>query len=138
MSASPGRPADRSAVELELQTEGLRATDVRRTVVAHLKREASADSDFDAAELIVGELLANVFKYAPGSFHVGLSWEHGFAVFEIRDHGQGFSFPRPQPPQGQAGGHGLRLAATLAREMSVRRVNDQGNLVRAVLPVAHA
>jgi anti-sigma regulatory factor (Ser/Thr protein kinase) len=125
-------------VELRLETAQVQATDVRRDIVAFLKREASADSDFHAAELIVGELLANVVKHAPGSFEIGVFWEHGYAVFEISDGGQRFSYPRPPPEPSQGSGHGLRLAAALARELIVRRVNDHGNLVRAVLPVTRS
>ena len=138
MNPGWGEPAQGSAMKLDLQTEGLRAAEVRRTIVAHLKREATVDSDFGAAELIVGELLANVVKYAPGPFHIELFWERGSAIFEIRDYGQGFAFPRPQPTPDQPGGHGLHLAAKLARELIVRRVDDRGNLVRAVLPVTRA
>jgi len=125
-------------VKLDLRTEGLHAADVRRKIVARLKREGTSDSDFGAAELIVGELLANVIKYAPGSFQIELSWEHAFAVFAIRDQGQRFAFPPPEPSPDRAGGHGLHLAAKLARELLVRRDNDHGNLVRAVLPVKRA
>jgi len=107
---------------------------VRRQILAHLKREATADSDFSAAELIVGELLTNVVRYAPGEFQIDLFWEGGFAVFEIRDRGQHFDYPPPRPSPDRPGGHGLYLAAKLAREFSVRREN-RGNLVRAILPV---
>jgi len=123
-------------VELRLTTAELRATDLRRDIVAYLKREASANSDFAAAELIVGELLANVVRYAPGSVEIDVFWEDGYAVFEIRDAGKHFTYPRPQPEASQTSGHGLRLAAALARDLVVRRANDHGNVVRAVLPVA--
>ena len=136
--ASRAKRVRTACVNLDLQTDGLRAGEIRRSIIAFLKRGGRPDSDFDAAELIVGELLSNVVRYAPGRFRVGVSWEHGFAVIEIADAGRSFTYPRPPPELESPGGHGLRLAASLARELTVRRIDDRGNLVRAVLPVTRA
>ena len=122
-------------MNLRLNSGVAQSSEIRRRIAKALALEAAGGSDLYAAEVIAGELLANVMRYAPGEFVVDLSWdEHGFAVLEIRDRGPAFSYPRPVPPAAQTGGRGLNIVGALSREMSVTH-DANGNAIRVVLPV---
>jgi anti-sigma regulatory factor (Ser/Thr protein kinase) len=121
-------------VDLHLNTALAPTARTRRDVLDYLRRTARPDSDFEAAESIVGELLANVVRHAPGDFDLRLRWDRGYAVLEMHDRGPAFDYPRPLAQPLAIGGHGLRLVATLAREVIVRRERN-GNVLSVVLPV---
>jgi anti-sigma regulatory factor (Ser/Thr protein kinase) len=123
-------------LELHLDTDGLRIAAARREIVHRLQEVGSSDSDFGAAELIIGELLANVSRHAPGPFVVRVGLRSGYAYLEVIDGGQGFTLPTaPRNPM-EASGHGLHLVRSLARKLDVRHVPGQGTTVYAELPVA--
>lgn len=128
-------PADPRLLELHLDTAALRVASVRREIVRHLHEIGAPDSDFSAAELIVGELIANVTRHAPGLFDVRVGMDGGYAFFEVRDRGSGFTIPTSPRSPLESTGHGLHLVCALARKVSVRHVPGEGTTVYVELPV---
>ena len=94
----------------------------------------ASDSDFDGAELIVGELLGNAVRYAPGPVTVHLSWADDEAVFTIHDRGPGFNPRMELPPDLGTSGRGLYIVKKLARNVTVS-CSPAGSTVTATLPV---
>lgn len=124
------------SLEIRSNTDGLNAGELRRRVMRTLRAKAAGEPlDFDAVEAILGELLANVFKYAPGAFELRLAGRPGGrTTLEVRDGGPAFAFPPPLRSLSEPGGHGLRLAAALARDFNVAHEAGAGNRVTVVLP----
>ena len=100
-------------------------------------RSASADSDIAGAELIFGELLANVVRHAGGAGTFRLDWVGANAWLIVEDRGGGFreaprgSLHDPAAEQGR----GLGLVTLLAVEVTVSNREDGGARVCVVLPV---
>jgi anti-sigma regulatory factor (Ser/Thr protein kinase) len=120
-------------LELHLDTGDIRAGEVRRRVIAALQATV-ASIDAEAAEAVLGELLANVYRYAPGPYCVRLGTDAGGAtLLEVSDSGPRFPYPAlPRDPT-EPGGHGLRLAAALSSSFAVLHADGRGNTVQAVL-----
>ena len=104
--------------------------------------EASADcatSDLDAAELIVGELIANVVRHGAPPFGVCVDWNDEFPLLYVSDRGR----PQrhllyPAPDRGAERGRGLLLVRALAAgEVVVDPPGDQhrGTRIAVALPV---
>ncbi len=104
--------------------------------------EASADhatSDLDAAELIVGELVANVVRHGAPPFGVCVDWSGEVPMLYISDRG------RPQKPilysapdHDAERGRGLLLVRALAAgELIVEPSGDErsGTRIAVALPV---
>ncbi len=95
----------------------------------------ASDSDFDAAEIIVGELLGNTVRYAPGQITIRLEWSGEEAVFTIHDRGSGF-IPDPDlPDEMGTGGRGLYIVKKLARALTITHSRHGGSQVTATLPI---
>ncbi len=122
-------------MELRLDTARLEAGAVRRQVARFLAQEASDSSDFAAAELIVGELLANVIRHAPGPVRVWAGWSGPDAKLIVEDTGRGFDLPRKAAESNQEGGRGLALVQAFARSLLVRHEPGRGTTVEVVLPL---
>ena len=92
--------------------EAIRARIAIRSFLA--EQADCARSDLDAAELIVGELVANVIRHAPGSISLHVSWKGREAVLVVTDRGPGVPAV-PGVPDGEAiSGRGLFLIRALA------------------------
>jgi len=112
------------------------ASTARREVRAFLARSADGDSDLDAAELIVGELVANVVRHAPGPIDIALEWIEGYAVLHVIDRGPGFYYrPRARADVLTDFGRGLWLVEKFGGTIEVERIPFYGTHVRVVLPV---
>jgi signal transduction histidine kinase len=101
----------------------------------------SAACDVDAAELIFGELVANVVRHARGEVEVRLEIAGRAPVLVVRDHGPGLrGAPMGAAPDAYAeSGRGLAIVRRLSRRVAVRPAPGGGTIVRAVLPNrAHA
>jgi signal transduction histidine kinase len=122
-------------VELRLDTADLQPGAVRRQVARFLEQDASEDSDFAAAELIIGELLGNVIRHAPGPIRVRAEWEGPEAKLVVEDSGRGFSLPQPPAGRAQQSGRGLALVQAFARSLLVRYEPGRGTTVEVVLPL---
>ena len=114
--------------------QGMRA---RRDFCEYLTRFATITSDVSAAELIFGELLANIVRHAYGSGTFSLDWRDPHARLVVEDRGCGFR----EPPRGSLedpaaeSGRGLALVALLAVEVSLSNRPGGGACIRVVLPV---
>jgi anti-sigma regulatory factor (Ser/Thr protein kinase) len=111
------------------------ATTARREVREFLSRDADDDSDLDAAEMIVGELVSNVIRHAPGPIGVYCSWDESGAVLVVSDRGPGIPAMRPAPDGRHECGRGLLVVLALARTMSIERATPYGSRVVVQLPV---
>jgi anti-sigma regulatory factor (Ser/Thr protein kinase) len=80
--------------------------------------EASADparSDLDAAELIVGELIANVVRHGGPPFGVCVDWNDDVPMLYVSDRGRAHKpLIYPAPDQHAERGRGLLLVRALA------------------------
>jgi anti-sigma regulatory factor (Ser/Thr protein kinase) len=107
----------------------------RTHVMDELRRAAdTASSDFQAAQLIVTELLSNALRHGDGPARYAFEWEGGEAVLHVWDCGPEFGPPPDPPPFPATGGWGLRIVRALARGLHVNRTAE-GNHVRCILPV---
>ncbi len=108
----------------------------RRDFRDYLMRFATVGSDVPAAELIFGELLANIVRHAYGNGTFRLDWRDPHARLVVEDRGSGFR----EPPRGTMedpaaeSGRGLALVTLLA-EVSISNRSGGGACVRVVLPV---
>jgi signal transduction histidine kinase len=113
------------------------ATASRRQFVSILRRLGDDASDFDAAELIFGELIGNVVRHAPGTVRVVLAWNARYAVLIVHDRWKPFvpAFALPADAFAETG-RGLFLVKMLARSVRVVDVPGNGTTVTVELPVA--
>jgi anti-sigma regulatory factor (Ser/Thr protein kinase) len=102
-----------------------------------LRRHGANDSDFDAAEVIFGELVGNVVLHAPGPVEVALRWDGEFPVLSVHDEHESFkpNFSLPCNRM-QESGRGLFIVASLARAVQVWDIEHDGTMVTVELPVA--
>jgi signal transduction histidine kinase len=100
-----------------------------------LAQQADDGSDLDAAELIAGELIANVIRYAPGAVGIHVSWRGEDAVLIVADRGPGIPPLRSVPDLTSCSGRGLWLIQALARDMEIEAVPGRGTRVVVHLPV---
>lgn len=120
---------------------------LRREIAAYLIRHASPDSDLDAAELVVSEILGNVHRHAPGPAWVSLTWSSEAPELVVRDLGARFDADRelgvgadlvdadlPDDPFAEHG-RGLFLVAAMAPRLESVAREVGGTIVTTVLPV---
>jgi len=123
------------SLEIALHTAHVQPTAVRRRVMRFFQSAADERSDLEAAELIVGELLGNVVRHAPGPFRIRAGWTGSEATFVVEDSGGGFSLPMPSAPANQETGRGLRLVLAFARSLNVQHVAGRGTRIEVGLPL---
>ncbi len=126
------------AVVWELADDAERVLRERSAFRQTLRALAVPQVDEDAAELIFGELLANVVRYAQGSVEVRLEEDSGLGILTVRDHGPGLR-AIPQYPSSDLlaeSGRGLAIVRMLANAVQIAIAPDGGTVVRAVLPIA--
>jgi len=111
------------------------ATRLRREVVAFLRGHAR-DTDDDASELILGELLGNVVKHTPGYAEVSLACSEGENKLYVTDRGPGFTAARAALPDNplDEGGRGMFLVQALSRKVTVKPIPGGGTQVAVELP----
>lgn len=113
------------------------ANHARRAFRNYLGSNASADSDIDAAELIFGELVANVARHAPGALQVTLSWIDEGALLEVQDTGPGFDRTIELPGANAENQRGLYIVSVMASSFT-QRPHPDGSVVIVALPVRKA
>jgi anti-sigma regulatory factor (Ser/Thr protein kinase) len=111
------------------------ATRARLAIRRFLALQADVSSDLDAAELIVGELVANVIRYAPGPIGIHVTWEGAEAILVVADRGPGVPPVRAVPELTASSGRGLMLIQALARTVEIKVVPGRGTRVVVHLPV---
>jgi anti-sigma regulatory factor (Ser/Thr protein kinase) len=118
-------------------SDAARAHEARGDLLAYLATHAGDGTDLKAAELVYGELIANVVRHAPGPIAIRVFWEDATAVLQVTDSGPGFAFDGeatlPEPLS--ENGRGLFIAKTAALTLSVRRLGGGGSEATARLPV---
>ena len=112
-----------------------RALEARHGIRRFLELQADEDSDLDAVELIVGELVSNVIRYAPGPLGIHVSWEGEGAVLIIADRGPGIPAVRIVPDPVATSGRGLYIIQALAKDMAIDAVTGHGTRIVVHLPV---
>jgi anti-sigma regulatory factor (Ser/Thr protein kinase) len=106
----------------------------RSNFMRHLRKYSTAESDFLAAEVIYGELVANVIRHANGRIRIALEWISIHPVLKVRDYGNGFRHSFELPHDMSETGRGLHMVRSLAYDLEIECV-PEGCEVRAVLPV---
>ncbi len=112
-----------------------RAHAARHSFVQALRDAGLRRKQLDAAELVFGELLGNVVRFAPGPVEIVLNWTHAAApVLHVLDRGPGFTFA-PKLPLDLLSerGRGLYIVWSLAEDCNVTLRHDGGAHARAVL-----
>jgi PAS domain S-box-containing protein len=115
-------------------TDSDAAQRARGACIARLQGAGLSDADVFSAELVFGELLGNVVRYALGPVEVILDVSGEAAVLHVADDGRGFEF-RPRLPADLLSerGRGLFLVTAFAEELTVERRRCGGSHARAVL-----
>jgi anti-sigma regulatory factor (Ser/Thr protein kinase) len=110
------------------------ASRVRAELVARLREAGLNPAEALNAELVFGELVGNVVRYAAGAIEVLLDVSGQSPVLHVLDEGSGFEF-RPRLPIDVMSerGRGLFLVTAFAEELSVERRRGGGSHARAVL-----
>jgi anti-sigma regulatory factor (Ser/Thr protein kinase) len=128
-------PGPRGATAWTFQAADPRAASrVRAELVARLGAVGLHPVEALNAELVFGELVGNVVRYAPGTIEVMLDVSGQSPVLHVLDEGSGFEF-RPRLPIDVMSerGRGLFLVTAFAEELSVERRRGGGSHARAVL-----
>ncbi len=115
--------------------DAMAAHGARSSFVEHL-RERAGEGDLASAELIFGELIGNVVRYAPGPIDVGLEWNEDRPVLHVLDRGPSFDLAAALPEDVLSeNGRGLFIVAALGEGLRAEAVPGRGNHVRVGLPV---
>jgi serine phosphatase RsbU (regulator of sigma subunit)/anti-sigma regulatory factor (Ser/Thr protein kinase) len=124
-------------VRWSFEIEDVRAAQrTRRAFVDELERRCEPGSEIETSELILGELLGNVRRHAPGAVDVALEFFDRRVVLHVIDRGPGISGRKrgPVEPLAEAG-RGLWLVQQLGRGLRVESFPRFGSHVSSVLPV---
>jgi anti-sigma regulatory factor (Ser/Thr protein kinase) len=111
---------------------------VRPDVRLFLEKQADAgQSDLDAAELVVGELVANAVRHGAPPFGVCIDWHEDPPMLCVVDRGRGMRPVYPAPDTCSERGRGLLLVRALAGEVVVDSASTdrEGTRVVVALPV---
>ncbi len=113
------------------------AAPARRSLVEYLEQDDISGERLFAIELILGELLGNVVRHAPGPVEIEFTWSGGtLPQLLVRYEGAGFdALPASTGPLcDEPGGRGLRIVQELATHLRLRRTPHNGMSVIATLP----
>ena len=111
------------------------------TVTAARRASANAFADHGAgsedvamAEVVFGELVSNIVRYAPGSLEVIVDWSGPDPVLHVIDTGPGFRHIAILPPDLLSeSGRGLYIVSSLTQDFHVAKGRTGGSHARAVL-----
>lgn len=110
------------------------AHNARRIFATYLASQTDPCSDVDGAELIFGELVANVARHAPGPVEVRVAWHEQRAAMEVWDRGLGYELQITLPDAMAENHRGLFIVAALGTELHVARRRGW-NVTSVFLPV---
>ena len=117
-------------------TRAQECSDLRREVVAYLRKHGSPGDDYEATELILGELLSNVARYTPGHVCIEAGWHEHHAQLTVHDAGRGFDWTPVLPVNIESeGGRGSYIVAALALAVDVYSDN-KGSRITVMVPIA--
>jgi anti-sigma regulatory factor (Ser/Thr protein kinase) len=106
----------------------------RHEIRAFVALQADERSDLDAVELIAGELITNVVRYAPGPVGIHCAWDGEDAVLIIADRGPGIPAVRAVPDAQASHGRGLSMIQALAKDFAIDTVAGHGTRIVVKLP----
>lgn len=110
------------------------ARTARHAFVEVMRRVGACEEQLQTAELVFGELLGNVVRYAPGPIEMILDWSGNSPVLHVLDRGPGFTLvPRLPSDLLSERGRGLYIVWSLADDFNVTERVDGGAHARAVL-----
>jgi PAS domain S-box-containing protein len=110
------------------------AHSARHSFVNALRDGGVTDGRLDAAELVFGELLGNVVRFAPGPIEIMFDWSEAAPVLHVLDRGPGFTLvPRLPTDLLSERGRGLYIVWSMAEDFNVTERFDGGSHARAVL-----
>jgi PAS domain S-box-containing protein len=110
------------------------AHQARHSFVAALRDGGLRSDRLDCAEIVFGELLANVVRYAPGPIEVMFDWSEATPVLHFLDRGPGFTLAPKLPTDVLSErGRGLYIVWSLTDDFNVTPRHDGGSHARAVL-----
>jgi PAS domain S-box-containing protein len=113
------------------------ARNARHSFVAALRDGGVRAEHLDAAELVFGELLGNVVRFAPGPIEIMFDWTEITPILHVLDRGPGFTLATRLPSDLLSErGRGLYIVWSLAEDFNVTKRLDGGSHARAVLAVA--
>jgi serine phosphatase RsbU (regulator of sigma subunit)/anti-sigma regulatory factor (Ser/Thr protein kinase) len=124
-------------------TMGRWAFDVADSAAAYaIKRDflrvvaaQGVDADITASEVIFGELVGNVLRYAPGRMSLGVSVDGDGIWLHVMDEGPGFdALPALPSNLWSESGRGLFLVSALAQRLCIRRLPAFGTYAKVLLP----
>ena len=130
-----GEPHDVRALKWAFDTsEADLAHEARYSFVVALRKGGINGQQLDSAELVFGELLGNVVRFAPGPIEIIFDWSEGPPVLHVLDRGPGFTLA-PKLPSDLLSerGRGLYIVWSLAEDFNVTERHDGGSHARAVL-----
>ena len=111
----------------------------RHELIAFLRDYGASEEDLSRSELIIGELLANTVRHAPGVVRLEIDCHGVHPVLTISDAGPGLpNFAVKLPDELEEDGRGLYLVGTLADEVSVDSNDGLGTTMTVALPIARA
>lgn len=113
---------------------------LRPAFMQYLRARGTEDSDYCAAELIFGELTANVIRHAPGEISVRVDWRDGEApLLTVTDRGPGFRLRRglPADPLSESG-RGLFLIDMFGDDLHCESNPGGGSRVSVRLRIRRA
>jgi PAS domain S-box-containing protein len=114
--------------------DGREAQAARRSFTDGLRARGADPDRIQNAEVVFGELVGNVARYAPGPVEVTIDWSCPLPVLHVFDNGPGFvhvpALPRDVYSES---GRGLFIISLLSDDFSVSRRAERGSHARAVL-----
>ena len=125
-------------VEWSFDTSDAQAAhDTRLEFVQRVHRRFGDALDVAVAELVLGELIGNVVRYAPGPTHIQANFDDRGVTIVVKDWGTGFTPPPMTRPMGlfSESGRGLAIVAQLAENVEIDCESTDGCCVRARLDV---
>jgi PAS domain S-box-containing protein len=136
-----GTPEERDARGREIVQRWSLHTDhipqvasARRAFGEAFRSRGATPDDVAMAEVVFGELVGNVVRYAPGPMEVIGDWSGLDPVLHVIDRGCGFRHIAILPPDLLSeSGRGLFIVSALTQDFRVARGADGGSHARAVL-----
>jgi anti-sigma regulatory factor (Ser/Thr protein kinase) len=105
------------------------AQDARTEFINYLREHIVDEAAIDQAELVFGELMANVVRHAPGPVSVYVDWRGADPVVHVIDRGPAFRVKAKLPDAYCETGRGLYLIRSSSADVFVERIEDYGNHV---------
>jgi serine phosphatase RsbU (regulator of sigma subunit)/anti-sigma regulatory factor (Ser/Thr protein kinase) len=111
----------------------------RTEFALQLSKAGAHGEDIYTAEIVFGELIGNVVRYAPGPVEVFTDWGGPAPVLHVLDHGPGFFYAPhlPRDPFAESG-RGLFIVSAMTEDFNVTRMEECGSHARAVLSLGQS